>query len=255
MRRNRDARDRRDQESGNRPSADQLTPDDPDSGSPPAGEGGRLFGSVTSSDIANLPSTSRSASRSTAVHIALDEPLKELGVSDLAIRLHSRGHGDPPGGGRGEADGRPGPSRLSTFRPQAPLPPCEEGGRALVDKRTARMGPRGRAVEFRAPLSHPSCTIPRVCGRKKRIVHRKVTRFVPLTFHKGVGCHAHCRSFSPPIDHERGGPDWFNRSDDAGGPPSPPTVVDPPRGVGDGGGRPESRPHKPRGRGVAGSGR
>ena len=85
MRRSRDARDRREREAA-QAIADQIT-------TPTiriearAGEGGRLFGSVTSADIA------------AAVHaqlgvevdrrdIALDEPLKALGVSDLAVRLH-----------------------------------------------------------------------------------------------------------------------------------------------------------------------
>lgn len=85
MRRNRDVRDRRERDAA-QAIADQL--DAPTIQiQARAGEGGRLFGSVTSSDIA------------AAVHaqigievdrrnIALDEPLKELGVSDLVVRLH-----------------------------------------------------------------------------------------------------------------------------------------------------------------------
>jgi large subunit ribosomal protein L9 len=84
MRRNRDARDRREREAA-QAIADQLAPTVRIDAR--AGEGGRLFGSVTSSDIA------------TAVHaqlgvevdrrdIALDEPLKELGVHEIGVKLH-----------------------------------------------------------------------------------------------------------------------------------------------------------------------
>ena len=84
MRRSRDAQDRRARETA-QAIADQLAPTIRIEAR--AGEGGRLFGSVTSSDIA------------AAVHaqlgvevdrrdIALDEPLKELGVTELSVRLH-----------------------------------------------------------------------------------------------------------------------------------------------------------------------
>jgi len=84
MRRNRDARDKREQQAA-QAIADQLAPAIKLEAR--AGEGGRLFGSVTSSDIA------------AAVHaqlgvevdrrdIALDEPLKELGGVDVLVRLH-----------------------------------------------------------------------------------------------------------------------------------------------------------------------
>ena len=84
MRRSRDAQDRRGREAA-QAVADQLAPTIRIEAR--AGEGGRLFGSVTSSDIA------------AAVHaqlgvevdrrdIALDEPLKELGVAEVAVRLH-----------------------------------------------------------------------------------------------------------------------------------------------------------------------
>ena len=52
-----------------------------------AGDGGRLFGSVTSSDIAAAVQAQIGIEVDRR-HIALDEPLKELGVSDLVIRLH-----------------------------------------------------------------------------------------------------------------------------------------------------------------------
>ena len=53
-----------------------------------AGEGGKLFGSVTSSDIAEavLAQTGLEIDRR---KIELVEPLKELGPAELAVRLHS----------------------------------------------------------------------------------------------------------------------------------------------------------------------
>jgi large subunit ribosomal protein L9 len=84
MRRNRDARDRRDREAA-QAIADQLTPTITIQAR--AGEGGRLFGSVTSSDIAAAVHAQIGIEVDRR-HIALDEPLKELGVSDLAVRLH-----------------------------------------------------------------------------------------------------------------------------------------------------------------------
>jgi large subunit ribosomal protein L9 len=53
-----------------------------------AGEGGKLFGSVTATDVADA------VAQQTGVELDrrklhLDEPLKSLGVHELAIRLHS----------------------------------------------------------------------------------------------------------------------------------------------------------------------
>ena len=85
MRRNRDARDRRDREAAEA-IASQL------SGRSVtvlarAGEGGKLFGSVTAADIAEA------VQRDFGVEIdrrklGLDEPLKELGTTELPLRLH-----------------------------------------------------------------------------------------------------------------------------------------------------------------------
>ena len=52
-----------------------------------AGEGGRLFGSVTSADIADavLEQVGAEIDRR---KIALDDPLKELGTTELSVRLH-----------------------------------------------------------------------------------------------------------------------------------------------------------------------
>jgi large subunit ribosomal protein L9 len=85
MRRNREARDRRDREAA-QAIADQLN-------APTiqiqarAGEGGRLFGSVTSTDIAAAVQAQIGIEVDRR-NIALDEPLKELGASDLVVRLH-----------------------------------------------------------------------------------------------------------------------------------------------------------------------
>ena len=85
MRRNRDARDLRDREAA-QAIADRL--DAPTIQiQARAGEGGRLFGSVTSSDIATAVQAQIGIEIDRR-QIAMDEPLKELGVSDLAIRLH-----------------------------------------------------------------------------------------------------------------------------------------------------------------------
>lgn len=52
-----------------------------------AGEGGKLFGSVTASDLADavLAQTGAEIDRR---KIALDEPIKELGDVEVAVRLH-----------------------------------------------------------------------------------------------------------------------------------------------------------------------
>ena len=84
MRRSRDARDRRDREAA-QAIADSLKPTIRIEAR--AGEGGRLFGSVTSMDIADAVK----AQLGVAVDrrdISLDEPLKELGVSEVPVKLH-----------------------------------------------------------------------------------------------------------------------------------------------------------------------
>jgi large subunit ribosomal protein L9 len=85
MRRNRDAKDRRDREVAEGIAA-QL------SGrtvtvAARAGEGGRLFGSVTSADIAEAVQGQLGVEVDRR-RIVLDEPLKELGPAELAVRLH-----------------------------------------------------------------------------------------------------------------------------------------------------------------------
>lgn len=53
-----------------------------------AGEGGKLFGSVTATDLADavLAQTGVEIDRR---KIALDEPIKELGEVEIAVRLHA----------------------------------------------------------------------------------------------------------------------------------------------------------------------
>jgi large subunit ribosomal protein L9 len=85
MRRNRAAKDKRDREQAEavaaRFSGRTVTVE------ARAGEGGKLFGSITSSDIADavLAQVGVEIDRR---RIALDEPLKEIGSVELPVRLH-----------------------------------------------------------------------------------------------------------------------------------------------------------------------
>ena len=54
-----------------------------------AGEDGKLFGSVTAGDIADRASGSGLDFKVEKRHVMLDEALKVLGASKVAIRLHS----------------------------------------------------------------------------------------------------------------------------------------------------------------------
>jgi large subunit ribosomal protein L9 len=85
MRRGRDAKDRHAREAA-QAIADQLTPTIRVEAR--AGEGGRLFGSVTSSDIADAVKAQLGVEVDRR-DITLDEPLKELGVAEVPIRLHT----------------------------------------------------------------------------------------------------------------------------------------------------------------------
>jgi large subunit ribosomal protein L9 len=86
MRRNREARDARDREAA-QALADQLTGKRIELRAR-AGEGGRLFGSVTSTDVADA------VRAQTGVEVdrrktQLAEPLKELGVVEVPVKLHA----------------------------------------------------------------------------------------------------------------------------------------------------------------------
>ena len=86
MRRNREARDARDREAA-QALADQLTGQRIELRAR-AGEGGRLFGSVTSADIADA------VRAQTGVELdrrktQLAEPLKELGAVEVPVKLHA----------------------------------------------------------------------------------------------------------------------------------------------------------------------
>jgi len=85
MRRNREARDARERE-GAQAVADRLT------GqairiSARAGEGGRLFGSVTASDVADAVKAQTEIEVDRRL-LQLGEPLKELGPAEIPVRLH-----------------------------------------------------------------------------------------------------------------------------------------------------------------------
>ncbi len=84
MRRSRDARDRHAREAA-QAIADQLAPTVRIEAR--AGEGGRLFGSVTSSDVAAAVKAQLGVEVDRR-DIALDEPLKDLGIAELVVRLH-----------------------------------------------------------------------------------------------------------------------------------------------------------------------
>jgi large subunit ribosomal protein L9 len=86
MRRNRTAKDRRDREAAEGVAA-QLS-GRTISIEARSGEGGRLFGSVTAADIADAVQ-SQIGVEIDRRRIALAEPLKELGATELAIRLHA----------------------------------------------------------------------------------------------------------------------------------------------------------------------
>jgi large subunit ribosomal protein L9 len=86
MRRNREARDARDREAA-QALADQLTGKRIELRAR-AGEGGRLFGSVTSTDVADA------VRAQTGVELdrrktQLAEPLKELGAVEVPVKLHA----------------------------------------------------------------------------------------------------------------------------------------------------------------------
>jgi large subunit ribosomal protein L9 len=53
-----------------------------------AGEGGRLFGSVTAADVADAV-TAQTGINIDRRKLVLDEPLKELGPAEIELRLHA----------------------------------------------------------------------------------------------------------------------------------------------------------------------
>ncbi len=85
MRRNRTARDVREREAAEeiagRLSATRVTV------TARAGEGGKLFGSVTSADVADAIAAAVAAEIDRR-SVQLDEPLKELGEVEVPVRLH-----------------------------------------------------------------------------------------------------------------------------------------------------------------------
>jgi len=85
MRRNRAARDERDREAA-QAIADQLTGRRIELKAR-AGEGGRLFGSVTSTDVASAVQAQAGVEIDRR-HLTMAEPLKELGPAAIPLRLH-----------------------------------------------------------------------------------------------------------------------------------------------------------------------
>ncbi|MGZ4712534.1 MAG: 50S ribosomal protein L9 [Acidimicrobiia bacterium] len=86
MRRNREVRDTREREQA-QAVATKLT-SAPVQVPARAGEGGKLFGSVTASDIASAIEAATGVTVDRR-KIALDEPLKALGTTEVGVTLHS----------------------------------------------------------------------------------------------------------------------------------------------------------------------
>jgi large subunit ribosomal protein L9 len=86
MRRNRDARDRREREAA-QALADQLAGRRIEV-RVRAGEGGRLFGSVTAADVAGAVQAQAGVELDRR-DLAMPEPLKALGPAEVPVRLHS----------------------------------------------------------------------------------------------------------------------------------------------------------------------
>jgi len=86
MRRNRSAREDRDREAAQE-LAGKLT-ESPIVVTAKAGEGGKLFGSITSSDIADAIAQQAGAEVDRR-SIQLAEPIKELGELEVPVRLHA----------------------------------------------------------------------------------------------------------------------------------------------------------------------
>lgn len=86
MRRNREARDRREREAATALAA-QLR-DKRVEVRARAGEGGRLFGSVTAADVADAVRDQLGVEVDRR-RVQLDEPLKELGDHEIGVRLHT----------------------------------------------------------------------------------------------------------------------------------------------------------------------
>jgi large subunit ribosomal protein L9 len=86
MRRSREVRDSREREQAQGAAAKLVA--SPVQVAARAGEGGKLFGSVTSSDIAAAIEAATGVTVDRR-KIALDEPLKELGPADVEVTLHS----------------------------------------------------------------------------------------------------------------------------------------------------------------------
>jgi large subunit ribosomal protein L9 len=86
MRRNREVRDTRERELAQAAAARLVAA--PVQVSARAGEGGRLFGSVTTSDIAGAIASTTGVQVDRR-KIALDEPLKELGPAEVEVALHA----------------------------------------------------------------------------------------------------------------------------------------------------------------------
>ena len=166
MRRSRDAKDRRDRESAEaiavQLSGRTVTVE------ARAGEGGRLFGSITAADIADAVQAQLGVEIDRR-RIALDEPLKELGPAELAVRLHS----DVTAMVTVEVTARSvvGPGTLSPGSSTASSTSCARTARARVHPRCWRTQPS------QSPW----------LWKRGRVVHNKDTGLFPFQ-PTGSGC-------------------------------------------------------------------
>ncbi|HEY7107012.1 MAG TPA: 50S ribosomal protein L9 [Acidimicrobiia bacterium] len=87
MRRNREAREVRDREAA-QDLADRLTAGGPLTVPARAGEGGKLFGSVTAADIV-VAVHERAGVEIDRRTVQLDDPIRELGEVEVPVRLHT----------------------------------------------------------------------------------------------------------------------------------------------------------------------
>jgi len=86
MRRNREVRDSREREQAQGAAAKLVA--SPVQVPARAGEGGKLFGSVTSSDVADAIQAQRGIEVDRR-RVGLDEPVKELSEVDVEVKLHT----------------------------------------------------------------------------------------------------------------------------------------------------------------------
>ncbi len=136
-----------------------------------AGEGGRLFGSVTAADIVAAVEAQTGVELDRR-KLTLDEPLKELGEVAVPVRLHADVLAQLQ-------------ISVVAAEPGARAPPLSTG---LSPTPVGR--PRRWAVRASASLAHVCAHNPHGCGRARRVVHTKDTT---LFLYLPTGPECQCR--------------------------------------------------------------